>query len=113
VADPWRPVDAGPARAGSARIRPHSIVFVAGWKPVAMHPSLRAVTTRLSHVQERVAHLFERDEEFRELCEEYLCCTETMSRIESSAGSSRAMLHEYSALLLRLERELLRYLEEH
>ena len=57
--------------------------------------------------------LFERDEEFRELCEEYQCCTETVVRIESSTDASQAMRHEYSALLLRLEHELLRYLEEH
>jgi hypothetical protein len=78
-----------------------------------MHPSLRVVTNRLPHVQGHVVRLFERDEEFRELCAEYLCCAETMVRIESSTDAAQAMRDEYSALLLRLERELLRYLEEH
>ena len=78
-----------------------------------MHPSLRVVTVRMPHIQGQAVRLFERDEEFRELCEEYLCCRETVTRIESSTGASTAMRHEYSALLLRLEHELLRYLEEH
>jgi hypothetical protein len=67
---------------------------------------------RLPQVGERAVSLFERDEAFRDLCEEYEACTETITRIESSPDSSQAMRHEYGALLLRLEHELLRYLEE-
>jgi hypothetical protein len=68
---------------------------------------------RLPHVRERVALLFVADEDFRELCEEYETCARTVGRFETDGLSSEAMHAEYGALLLRLERELLRYLEEH
>jgi hypothetical protein len=57
--------------------------------------------------------LFERDEDFRDLCDEYVACTETVCRLDSRGLASMAMRNEYGALLLRLEHELLRYLEEH
>jgi hypothetical protein len=64
------------------------------------------------HVCERAAVLFERDETFRELCEDYEACAATVVRLQS-CDPSEGMCREYAALLLRLERELLRYLEEH
>jgi hypothetical protein len=57
--------------------------------------------------------MFERDDVFRELCDEYQMCTETASRLEAAGGPSGALRLEYAALRLRLEAELLRYLEEH
>jgi hypothetical protein len=57
--------------------------------------------------------LFERDETFRELCEDYGACRETVTRLECSDRACHGLHDEYSALALRLERELLRYLEEH
>jgi hypothetical protein len=78
-----------------------------------MHPSLRAVAGRFPQVLERIERIFARDEEFRDLCGEYQECTATVARLEASESSSQSMRQEYAVLLLRLERELLRYLEEH
>jgi len=78
-----------------------------------VHSSLQVVNDRFQQVRERAALLFERDENFRDLCEDYEACARTVARLETSCGSSEAMRREYTALLLRLERELLRYLEEH
>jgi len=78
----------------------------------AMHPSLRLVNERFQHVQERAVRLFECDESFRDLCEEYEACAGSVARLESCV-SSQALRDEYAALLLRIEHELLRYLEEH
>jgi hypothetical protein len=75
--------------------------------------SLKLLSERLPHVREGVAWLLERDEEFRELCDEYEVCARTLARHETDGLSSEAMRAEYGVLLLRLERELLRYLEEH
>jgi hypothetical protein len=76
-----------------------------------MHPSLRVVTGRFPDIKERAVHLFERDEDFHDLCEEYGACAEAMSRLETT-GSAEGLRREYAALLLRLEHELLRYVEE-
>jgi uncharacterized protein involved in exopolysaccharide biosynthesis len=77
-----------------------------------MHPSLRLVNERFQEVREQAIRLFERDETFRDLCEDYEACALTLARLESGTASE-GLRHEYAALLLRLERELLRYLEEH
>jgi hypothetical protein len=49
------------------------------------------------------------DEDFRELCEEYCACCDTVSRLEG-AGRNDALRQEYLALRLRVERELWRHL---
>lgn len=49
---------------------------------------------------------------FRELCEEYATCAEVLQRL-NTAVSDEAMRSEYTALSLRLEGELLRYISEH
>ena len=77
-----------------------------------MHPSLRVVTSRFPEIKERAVHLFERDEDFHDLCEEYGACTEAMSRLETNGASAEGLRREYAALLLRIEHELLRYVEE-
>lgn len=73
-----------------------------------MTPSLQLVTEHFPHLRERVACLFERDETFRELCEDYEACTCALSRRESSDDLKR----EYAALRLRLEFELLGYVQQ-
>jgi hypothetical protein len=78
-----------------------------------VHSSLTVVNERFQRVREKAALLFERDESFRDLCEDYEACATTVARLETRGLSSEAMRREYAALLLRLERELLRYLEEH
>ena len=78
-----------------------------------MHSSLRLVNERFQQVREQATRLFDLDADFRDLCEEYEACTQMMIRLEASGPSSAGMRNEYASLLLRLERELLRYLVEH
>jgi hypothetical protein len=73
-----------------------------------MSSCLQLVTEQFPHLRDRVACLFERDDVFRELCEDYETCAEALARQPASEGLRR----EYSALQLRLETELLRFLTE-
>jgi hypothetical protein len=73
-----------------------------------MTPSLQRVSEQFPNLRERVACLFERDEVFRELCDDYEACAQALSRQERNEDLRR----EYSALRLRLETELLAYLQE-
>ena len=73
-----------------------------------MTPSLQRVSEQFPHLRERVACLFERDDIFRELCEDYEACAQALSQQERNADLRR----EYSALRLRLETELLGFLEQ-
>lgn len=75
-------------------------------------PGFQLLQERFPHVQERAARLYESDEIFRELAEDYADCAATVTRI-ADAPSSDGMRKEYAALFLRLETELLRYLGEH
>jgi hypothetical protein len=76
-----------------------------------MHPALKLVSERLPNVRDEAARLFENDEVFRELCDEYQLCSETAMRIEATPAAG-GFQREYVALRLRLESELLRYLTE-
>ena len=67
---------------------------------------------RFPHINGVSLQLLERDETFRELCEEYVACTEVVERLTRS-GSDEALRREYSALRLRVERELLGYISGH
>jgi hypothetical protein len=78
-----------------------------------MPASLRRVSERFQLVRERAAWLFERDPDFRDLCDEYDVCARTVDRHAAGEASSEALRQEFAALMLRLERELLRHLEEH
>jgi hypothetical protein len=73
-----------------------------------MTSCLKLVSEQFPHLQERVVGLFERDDIFRELCEDYEACTLALSRQEAN----ERLRHEYVALRLRLETELLAYLQE-
>lgn len=66
----------------------------------------------MPNVQGSAERLFEHDEVFRELCDEYQACSEATTRLEGAPGANRALLSEYQALRLRLEGEVLRRLAE-
>ena len=70
------------------------------------------VKERLPNVQDRAERLFDRDEVFRELCDEYRVCNETAVRMRTASEADTALTNEYMALRLRLEAELLRYVAE-
>ncbi len=64
---------------------------------------LTLVIEQFPDLRTEVAGLFERDELFRELCEDYEACSQALARQESN----EALKREYAALRLRLETELL------
>ena len=73
-----------------------------------MSSSLDLVSRQFPHLQDRVACLFDRDPLFRELCDDYQACSTALKQQQASEGLQR----EYELLRLRLETELLRFLNE-
>jgi hypothetical protein len=73
-----------------------------------MSSCLQLVSEQFPHLRDRVACLFGREQLFRELCEDYESCSEALERQTASEGLRR----EYGVLRLRLETELLRFLNE-
>jgi len=72
---------------------------------------MKLLLERFPHVQALALKRCEKQDSFRELCEEYWACTEVLARLERP-GSEEDLRTEYGALRLRLEGELLRYLAE-
>jgi hypothetical protein len=73
-----------------------------------MTTALQLVTEHFPLVRDQVASLFERDQIFRELCDDYEACSQALGRQTSCEGLQR----EFAALRLRLETELLRYVQD-
>jgi hypothetical protein len=73
---------------------------------------MRLVMERFPNVRDEAQRLFIRDEAFRELCEEYEVCTRAAERLDGAQLEEAPLRREYAALRLRLEGELLRYLEQ-
>jgi len=72
-----------------------------------MTSCLDLVTEQFPDLRDQVNRLFGRNPAFRELCEDYETCTAALSR-----QPSPSLQREYAALRLRLETELLRFLDE-
>jgi hypothetical protein len=77
-----------------------------------MTPALSLLIKRLSSVEEQIRQVYEEDEVFRDLCEDYLACTLTVDRMQATGTAGEPIRTEYVALQLRLEGEVLRYLAE-
>ena len=79
--------------------------------PTPAPSSLGLLRKRLPEISEHLARLFAGDEDFRDLCKEYEACIVTLARLDTGDPSSEAIRNEYGSLQLRLEGELLRYVE--
>lgn len=66
---------------------------------------------RFPHLQSVATRLLENNETFRDLCEEYEACAQAIERL-APPEADVAMFREFSALRLRLEGELLRYISD-
>jgi hypothetical protein len=67
------------------------------------HTPLSLVIEQFPDLWREVTSLFEQDQVFRELCEDYESCSQALARRESN----EALRREYAALRLRLQTELL------
>jgi len=72
---------------------------------------MKLLLERFPHMQALALKSCEQQDSFRELCDEYQACTEVLARLERP-GFEQNLRTEYSALRLRLEGELLRYIAE-
>jgi hypothetical protein len=72
---------------------------------------MKLLHERFPHVQALALKRCEKQDSFRELCDEYWACTQVLARLERP-GAEQDLRSEYGALRLRLEGELLRYIAE-
>ena len=72
---------------------------------------MKLLLERFPTVQALALKRCEKQDSFRELCEEYFACSQVLARLERP-NAEEALRTEYGALRLRLEGELLRYIAE-
>ena len=72
---------------------------------------MKLLLDRFPYVQALALKRCEKQDSFRELCEEYWACNQVLERLERP-GAEESLRSEYGALRLRLEGELLRYIAE-
>jgi len=78
---------------------------------VTAEDCMKLLLERFPHVQALALKRAEKQDSFRELCEEYWACSQVLERLERPDGEA-SLRAEYGALRLRLEGELLRYIAE-
>jgi hypothetical protein len=72
---------------------------------------MKLLLERFPTVQALALKRCEKQDSFRELCEEYFACTQVLARLQRP-DAEESLRIEYGALRLRLEGELLRYIAE-
>lgn len=72
---------------------------------------LAILRDRFPHVQSASLRMLMQSPTFRDMCEEYDTCRKVLRRL-SNSPKDIAMRNEYTALSLRIEGELLRYISE-
>lgn len=73
-----------------------------------MSTSLKLVSEQFPHLKDKVVRLFERDAVFQELCHDYEACRHALGQ----PPASPTLVHEYVALQLRIEYEMLQYVND-
>jgi len=73
---------------------------------------LHDVLIRFPESGDRIRALFDEDEEFRELCEDYAECAAVLERLRRGQGVEAARIEEYCELRLNIEQEVLGRISE-
>jgi len=94
-------------------VMPHSQDNEATQNPdrVKAEACMKLLLDRFPHVQALALKRCEKQDSFRELCEEYWACSQVLERLERPDAEA-SLRTEYGALRLRLEGELLRFIAE-
>jgi hypothetical protein len=75
------------------------------------HPALSTVREHFPDHEKLLTRLFDEDDEFRGLCDDYRDCLAYLARTRAPSATSESLRKEFSALQLRLETELLQCIE--
>ena len=104
----------------------YSIYLDTGNKEVLMHTDgkflhangmdplseLLYVTNRFPAFHERVADLYNQNEEFQGLCNDYFLCIKSLEQWKARIENDQNCLMEYKDLKVTLEQEICRFLEK-
>ena len=75
-----------------------------------MYKELDHMLERFPQHRGRIIELYDRNEDFRSLCNDYLQCKLTMEKFEKDVRHGIRMENQYRVLNLDLEREVLHFL---
>jgi len=72
---------------------------------------LKTIQAKFPQTVYVMTHLYRKDENFREICEDYVLCLESIDKIIVTNKSNNRILEEYKKALNELEIEMLDYLQ--
>lgn len=73
---------------------------------------LSAVITRFPGKAKTLEILFQKDEDFREICEDFYLCKEVINKIIITDARKNKVLKDYKDALKELELEMLAYMND-
>lgn len=74
-----------------------------------MKAELICTIEQFPKLKDRITFLFNDDEDFQALCQDYFLCVKSLGQWEMSAEKDEKLLQEYKELKQALEKELLQY----
>lgn len=72
-----------------------------------MHEKIISIVQIFPDFEEKIDFLFQTDEDFRDLCSDYMLCAAMVQNLRKKSIKSTADLEEYEELQRNLEQELL------
>jgi len=75
-----------------------------------MYKELDHMLDRFPHHRTRIIELYDNNEDFRSLCNDYLQCSLTLLKLKKEVRYDIRMENQYRVLNLDLEREVVHYL---
>jgi DNA-directed RNA polymerase subunit N (RpoN/RPB10) len=77
-----------------------------------MQDSKESIVHLFPDFKERIDHLFRTDENFRDLCADYILCARTLMNLKRTKDNHTDDLTEYNDLKQSLEEEILHFLNK-
>ncbi|MDN3723557.1 hypothetical protein QRD02_04125 [Aequorivita sp. SDUM287046] len=77
-----------------------------------MEKSIHSIVSLFPDFEERIEFLFESDENFRDICKDYILCTSYIMEQKKNSNKYRIQLEEYEDVKQNLEEEIFRMLSK-
>ena len=77
----------------------------------SLNEYLKAVKHKFPDESERIENLYQADEDFRALCEDYFSCMQNLQKFKKEFSEKRYTLEEYRNIQTELEKELLEFIQ--
>lgn len=75
-----------------------------------MQGKIRSIVSRFPEFEEKIDFLFQTNENFRDLCSDYILCARTLQGLRNDLDVNLDRINEYDDLQQGLQEEILRFI---